>query len=213
MNKISKPLVIVGALVLVLIITIVSFLGYFSNVKNEGLKHETNLSALDKVNIGELSNLTLKAQETLGIAEKGNEQIGAILSDAIAGRYGNDVNQGTDGKLFSAITEAYPDLTKNTAMYEKVMDVIIVGRDKFQNQQTIMADKVSAYNYWRNEGLIRPMVVKMLGIPSENLKAVRGGETFTGLDALKKMDQVIASKEATKAFETGELEPIITPSK
>lgn len=211
--KISKGLIATVGIIVVAVIVLVSLFGTVNSTRNEGINRENALEAQYRSNQNELSTYILTIKESLGIADKGNNKIDEILSGAIQGRYDGNMEPGTGGSMFSAITEAYPDLTSNMEMYSKVQDAVVSGRAAFKNQQNKLLDMISNYENWLQEGLIRSTVVKFIGFPSGTLEARVGDTVYTGQEALTKMKQIVLVKDATVSYETGETAPLIEPEK
>lgn len=208
--KNHKGLVIGGAIVALLLIIIVSFISSVNTTRNTLITKEQELVAEYKGNQTELSAYTNQVKESLGVANVGNDKVGQILKDAISGRYDGNMQPGTGGSMFSAITEAYPDLTANTAMYAKVQDQVIAGRNQYKNVQNKLIDRARDYETWIQTDFMRSFIVKnVLGAPTDNLKITVGENTFRGQDALDKLSQPIMSSEAIKSYETGVSDPVV----
>jgi hypothetical protein len=206
----NKGLIIGGGIVVLLLIVIVSFISSINTTRNTLIGKEQSLVGEYKSNQNELSTYTNQITEALGVADAGNDKIGQILTDAISGRYDGNMQPGTGGSMFSAITEAYPDLTANTAMYAKVQDQVIAGRNQYKNTQNKLIDRARDYETWIQSDFLRSFIVKnILGAPTENLKITIGANTFRGQDALDKLSQPILSGAAITAYETGVTDPVI----
>lgn len=209
--KNHKGLVIGGGIAVLLLIVVVSFISSINTTKNTLIQKEQSLVAEYKANQNELSTYTNQVKESLGVADIGNDKVGQILKDAISGRYDGKMEPGTGGSMFSAISEAYPDLTANTAMYAKVQDQVIAGRSSYKNTQNKLIDRARDYETWIKTDLVRSFIVKnILGAPTQDLKIVIGETTLRGQDALDKLSQPIMSSDAIKSYETGVSDPVIT---
>ena len=208
--KNHKGLVIGGGVVVVLLIMLVSFISSVNTTRNTLIDKEQALVGEYKTNQTELSAYTNQVKESLGVANTGNDKVGQILKDAISGRYDGNMQPGTGGSMFSAITESYPDLTANTAMYTKVQDQVIAGRNQFKNSQNKLIDRARDYQTWIKTDFVRSFIVKnVLGAPTDDLKITIGENTFRGQDALDKLQQPIMSSDAVKSFDTGVSDPVI----
>lgn len=199
---------IVRILLFAVALTIIRF-SYVNSVRNEGIRIESELNATYKDSMAELSSYTQKVQESLGVAELGTGRVQEILVEAVKGRYDGKMEPGTEGSMFSAIQEAYPDLTATSETYSKIQTLVEVGRDSFKNRQMIMSSRIANYETWKKTGLLRSTVVNMLGFPSDDLKVTIGDATYKGEDALDKMNEVIMSTEALGDFESGVSDPLI----
>jgi hypothetical protein len=208
--KSHKGLVFGGAAILVVIIVIASIIGSISSIRNAGIDKETRLNSQYSNNQVFLSDYTLKFNESLGIADRQSSKLNKILQEAIQGRYEN-LQPGTSGSMFSAIQEAYPDLTASTESYAKVQDLVMSGRTEYRNQQVQLNDLIRDYDAWRQKGFWKSFVVGTLGLPTDELRVTIGDKTLTGREALNKMRQPVLTNDAVKAYETGTQQPLISP--
>jgi hypothetical protein len=213
LSKGIKRLIVWGALALVLIIAAGSLYGFVNTTNSEGVRKTAALTAQYDDNKNELSSYILKFNETLGVADRQSTRLNDILENAVKGRYDNDgsLDPGTGGELFSAITEAYPDLSANSEAYMKVQDEISAGRDAYKNKQSKLLDMVRDFDTWRNTGLIKRNVVAFLGFPGSFLTVTNGGQTYTGEAALEQVRSIVLTDEAVAAYENGTQAPLITP--
>lgn len=207
----SKGIITTGIAVLVVLVLGFSLFGTFNSVQKEGKGQENRLEAQYKANQNELSTYILQFKESLGVADKGTAKLDVVLSNAIAGRYDGAMEPGSGGELYSAITEAYPDLTATTESYAKVQDLVVSGRAEFRNQQNKLSNMISTYETWMDSGLIQSKIVKMSGFPSDSLEARIGNDVYKGEEALEKMKQQVLAEEAVTSFETGTTAPLIEP--
>lgn len=209
-----KNLIIVGAIALVLLIIAGSIFGKVDTLRNEGIARETQMVAQYKDNQNILSTYIVTFNETLGIADRQSEKLNNILLDAVKGRYDNDTSlqPGTGGQMFSAITEAYPDLTATSEIYSKVLDQVNSGRNEYKNAQSKLLDLIREYNTWRETGFIESTINDMLGFPGDNLRVTDNGQTYTGQAALDRIERIVLTQDAVDSYETGTTEPLITPS-
>jgi len=209
----TKKLLIAGiAGLVVLIIALVGY-GNINAINTEGVQRETALVAQYKDNQNELSTYILQFKESLGIADRGADKLDEIILNAVKGRYGDDANgvDPTGGSMFSAIAEAYPDLTATSESYAKVQDLVVSGRNAYKNKQTKLLDMVRDYQTWSETGLIKRQMIDFLGFPSKSLKVTDAGVTYTGEDALERIERIVLTSDAVDAYETGEQDPLILP--
>lgn len=208
--KNHPAMTVFAVLAVAAIIGIIGTISYVGGVRDEGIKKETALLTTYKTGQANLSTYTNTIIESMGVADAGTEAADTIISNAIKGRYDGNMEPGTGGSMFSAISEAYPDVTANMKQYEKVQTQIEAGRASFEGKQKQMSSQLEDYKNWRDMGLFKSQVVKFLGFPSEDRLAVTvGNETFRGHAALDKMDQVIVSSEARQSYETGVSDPLV----
>lgn len=190
-------------LALVLIVVLVAF-NKHDSLRNQGIAKEAALTAQYEQNQTELSNYILTVTETLGVADANAARVQEILEGAITAR-----DSQNDGQVFSALAEAYPDLTATSEAYQKVQDAIVSGRETFNNKQSRMLDMVRSYNTWVRSGFIDSTIIRNLGFPSDDITVTIGDQTWTGEEALRKMGETLKTAEGNAAYESGEMGPII----
>ncbi len=207
--------VVAVGLIVALLIGVISLYAKTNSLRNEAIKQETGLVAQYDVNRTELSKFILQFKESLGIADRSAEKLEGILIEAVKGRYDGNMEPGTSGSMFSAITEAYPDLTATTEAYQKVQDLVMVGREAYQNQQALLIDKIREYDRWRNSDYVNVTIINWIGVPTKvlTINAQQDGKqvTLTGEEALNEMRKLVLVQEANDAYDTGVMEPLITP--
>lgn len=208
--KNSKALVAI-ALVGILVVTAMILFGKFNSAQKTMVRHENALNAQYSDCQDNLSNYIAKIKEALGVADRATSALDTVLTDVVKGRYeaGSTANPA-GGSAFSAIVEAYPDLNGITINYEKVQSAIFAGRDGFKNCNTMLLDKVRAYNTWRQSGLIQSKINAMVGAPSDNLEARVGDNVVYGKAALDAIKRLPLTSEAKDAYETGTMDPLDT---
>lgn len=203
-----KNLVIGGAIALLVVLVVIVWpLHALSATKSIGVDKETQLTAQYKDNENTLSAYIAGFYEQTGIAKVKADKLDAILIEAVKGRYDGKLAPGTGGAFFSAITEAYPDLSALN-IYDKIVDYVAAGREKYKNVQTKLLDLIRDYDNWRKSGLIHPMWVRWAGFPSDNLET---SPSVTGAGALVKMKQLVIVGQAEKSYETG-TDQILVPT-
>lgn len=208
----SKKVITAIIAVVVVVILAFSLFGTVNKLRNEGIAKETGLNAQYLSAQNQLSTFTNKVVETLGIADKSANKAKEIITSAIKGRYeGTAQNPGTDGTMFSAISEAYPDIKENSAAYAKAIDLVDAGREAFKNEQNKLIDQIRSYDTWKASGLIQSTMINALGFPSKTLEARVGTNVIHGADALDKMKTLILNSSTITSYETGVTDPLITP--
>lgn len=204
----TKALVVIGVVVVLGILIIWTF-SSFNSTQKEMVRKEAALSAQYVDNQNELSTYVSKVKEALGVAQSGTAALDQVLSDAVKGRYDGETSaQPGSGALFSAITEAYPDLSNVSLPYQKVQDAVLSGREAYKNQQTKLTDMLRDYDTWRNSGFIHSKMTSMVGAPSDNLVARIGTAVSRGQDAEDQMWVIVLASDAKKAYTTGEMDPL-----
>jgi ABC-type Na+ efflux pump permease subunit len=209
----TKKLIIFGGIAVALIIALIIGYSTVNSARGGAIERENRIVAQYGDNKNELSRNILTINETLGIADRQSEKLNDILSDAIQGRYDGAMEPGTGGSMFSAIAEAYPDLTATTEMYSKVQDEVISNRASFKNYQSKLIDMVAEYKTWTTADLFRSFVLDTFvgGTPTDLMVIEEGGETYTGQAALDRASRIITTPEVEDIYDSGTQEPIIKP--
>lgn len=208
-----KPwMAVVGGIVAVFAIIVVSLFATFNGIQKTGVDLETQLNSQYLNNQNEYSAFRTGFYEQLGIAQAKADKLDQILHDAVTGRYDGKMSsaQVGQGSLFSAIHEAYPDLT-GLNVYDKIVDYIQAGRTAYKGQQSKLLDMLRNYDKWRKSGIIHKMLVNMAGFPSNDLVARVGTDTWRGQAAEDKMYQIVVSSDTLNAYQTGVDTPLTVP--
>lgn len=194
--------IVIGVVALLLIIMGIALYSTSQSVISEGNKREATLSAQYANGANVLSNCVVQTKQSAGLAVAQSAQLDKILTDAVGGRYDNGGTAVDSGKLFSAIQEAYPDLSGLDKTFQLVLATINGCRDDFKNQQTVVLSSVSDFKAWRTGS----WKVRTLGgdkFPDENLSIDILGIKATGPAALKKMSHPIVESTTNKTYQDG----------
>ena len=138
-----------------------------------------------------------------------SDKMNKIIADAVKGRYDGKMQPGTGGALFSAISEAYPDLSNNLDVYDKIVDYVAAKREAYKQTQNKLLDMLRAYDTYREDGLIRSVLVRSLGFPSQGLEARIGTSVKRGHEARDQMYLIVLTEDAKQAYETGTDKPLM----
>jgi uncharacterized protein (UPF0333 family) len=137
------------------------FMSYVS-ASNYGNSAEQGIKATYKNNQNIYATYTQKVMEVAQVPEMYRDDINKVTSAAISGRYGKDGSKA----VFQAIKEQNPTL--DATLYRKIQEVIIAGRDEFQNGQTRLLDQKR--NYETNLGYFwKGKLLSMAGYPKIDL--------------------------------------------
>ena len=209
----QKALITAGSIVGVILVLSLGIYGKANGINNRAVDLQTQLSAQYLDNQNYLSAYVSGFYEQTGLVEAKTAAMDKILTDAVKGRYDKGSTAApTGGQLISAMIEAYPDLTQLNS-YDKIIDYVQAGREGYRQVQSKLLDQLRNFDKWRNTGLINKQLIRMMGIPSNDLKAQIGENTIYGGEAEAKMYQIVLASSAKEAYETGELEPLaVTPS-
>jgi hypothetical protein len=207
--------ILIVSLVVILFVGCCAIVGLVSWVRETqatGVGFEQRLGTQYLDNQNELSKYISGFYEQAGVLEAQTDALDQILLDAVKGRY-DEGGFAAESPFFAAIFEAYPEASAAQLMdnYGALQDYITAGRESYANKQTKLLDILRAYDTWRFSGLARPFLIRLLGFPSENLKARVGDFVFTGQSAVDKMYAIVLTERAVEAYEDGRLDPLQYP--
>lgn len=205
----KKSLIILIVVGVVLGAIGLGFYGYANGINSDGVKMESSLNAQYLDNQNELSSYKTSFYEQIGVANLKSDKMDQIIEDAVKGRYDGKMAPGTGGAMFSAITEAYPNV--NLDIYDKIVDFIRASREAYKQKQSKLIDMLRAYDNWRRDGLVRKHFVRMMGFPSDGLEARIGKTVTRGQAALDQMWTIVTTDDTKKAYETGTDAPLTVP--
>lgn len=208
-----KKFIIIGVIA-ALVLGIFGVINTYTNIRNEGTRTELSITAKYKAMQASYGQDRLAFTDQIGIAREKRDAMDKILTDAVSGRYNKPGSPQVDnGKLFSAITEAYPDLA-GLNIYDKIADFVTKMRSKFAQDQAQIAEMIKDYNTWRQTGsFLHPTLVDWAGFPSDALEMQANGNVYRGKDALDRMSRPIIGSDTGQIFDTGVDQPAITPEK
>jgi hypothetical protein len=187
-----------------------SLYSYARDQRTQAVQTEIALSAQYQSNQNNLSSYTSGFYEQLGIVKFKSEKLDQILADYAKGRNFAANGQSNQASFINAVSEAVPDL-KGLDIADRMMDYVKAGRESYKNVQDKLLDQLRAYDSWREDGLVRPMVLGNF-FPSDHLEARVGGQVVAaGKAARAKMYQIVLASDATKAYQSGTMEPLSVP--
>jgi hypothetical protein len=204
-ESLAKPKVITAiAAAAISVLGLAIILGAYVSTRNGVADRETNLNAQYTDCQNTLSSYTASIKEALGVANASSAALNTVLTDVVKGRYetGSTANP-SGGSAFSAIIESYPDLSGVTINFQNVQTAIFAGRDAFKNCNTMLVDKIRDFDLYQRRGLITPLMVNIVGAPTNGLEARKGETILTGQAALAQMKDLPMTSEATKTYDTG----------
>jgi hypothetical protein len=190
------------------------FAGYgkVNSFRGQVIARETALSAHYQNDQNQLSSYVLGFSEQTGIADRQAQQLRTILTDAVKGRYDGKLSaaQVGQGTLFSAISEAYPNIDLKS--YDKIVDYIQKSREEFrQKQESLLAD-VAGYENLLYGDLINNLLTNILGVPTRQLQARIGKTVVYGEAALAQIKTIVTDSTTSQAFEDGKMKPLAAPA-
>ena len=171
----------VGALFLVLIISIFSVIG----IHNDCVRQESGLKAQYSQNKNNYANYFDKLKEAAQVPDMYASKLKDLYDGTMKGRYGAEGSKA----MFQFIKEQNPTL--DPKMFVQLQEIIEAGRNSFEADQKTLLDKKRVYE-------------NTLGsFPGGSFAGMMG---FPKID-LSKIDIVI-NDETAKAFETKRAGPI-----
>jgi len=204
----NRLLLIVGGVVLgVLILGLIINWAWGNSVTNAGNKKEATLSSAYPDAQNTLSDCEVKTTQAANVVGAQSAAVKGILVDAVKGRYDQPSSPQVDsGKLFSAIAEAYPDLTQVSQAYRDMLTVVTGCRTDFRGAQSKLLDQLRDFEAWRNGSWGARHYGK--NFPNNNLVARVGNDVpLRGQSAEDKMYQIVLTSSAVKEYQTGQLDP------
>jgi hypothetical protein len=193
----------VGFLVLLLLaLTFTVFIP--QGVTSDGNKQEANLNAWYADAVADLHNCTAKTARAAQVTKGQTEAVNKVLKDAVAGRYGTG-NNLDEGKLFSAIHEAYPEqsVAGLNKSFQDAMAIMTGCQDDFTAAQKVVQSKVADFKSWRTGS----WTVRTFGgnnFPNDNLEInLAGMDHLTGTRALTLMSRPIVDTDTVNAVKEG----------
>jgi hypothetical protein len=204
-SSLPKWVIPVGIVAIVVVLLFTLFVTK-NGVTNTGNKKEATLNAQYNDNSNYLSDCITRIRESAGVVKGQTAALDQVLTDAIKGRYdqGSSAQVG-GGQLFSAIKEAYPDLSAIGTGFDKVLTVVNGCRTDYRDIQTKLQHMIADFDSWRTGSF----TVRTFGggFPNNNLKAAKGDTILHGQAALDQMSTVVLVKEAKQAQTTHEITP------
>lgn len=176
----NKALIAVGAVIaFFLVVAGILFVSYVS-AYNYGNETENKIKALDSNRQNILAQYSLKVTEAAQVPEMYKNDVKEVFTSAITGRYGADGSKA----MWQWLQEKNPQL--DSVLYVKIQQIVESGRNKFENEQTLLIDVVRSYSnnlgyFWRG------MWMRIAGYPKIDLTKYKP----------------ITSEHAQEAFKTG----------
>jgi hypothetical protein len=181
---------------------LVSLFVTWQGVISDGNKKEASLSAQYASGQTVLSSCIVKTDQAAATAVAQSDKLKEIFTAAVTGRYSTGSSTAIDnGKLFSAISEAYPNTAGLDKTFQLVLSTITGCRDDYANQQIRVQDELNLFNSWRTGSF----TVRLFGgeFPNQNLYVKLGDATLRGQDALDKIAKPIIDNGTLKAYQDG----------
>ena len=204
----QKPGPVGAFIALVLaVIVVIGIIVTHNNVVNEGNQKQQELNRYYKETENVLSDCEVKTKSAIGVTQGQTKALDAVISEAVRGRYTAPSNAvpGTNGALFSAIREAYPDTSGLSKSFENVQIIINGCRTNFKDSQSELQGAVERFNKWRTGS----WTVRTFGggnYPNDELVVKTENGRLTGDEALEQMGELVVLTETRKERETGNLE-------
>jgi hypothetical protein len=198
----QKKMAIIGGIAAVIALGIIMLFSKGIGAKNDGIDKATALSAQYRDNQNYLSSYIAGFYEQTGVAKVKADKLNSILLEAVKGRYDGKMAPGTGGTMFSAISEAYPDLS-GLNIYDKIVDYVAAGRVGYRNKQSKLLDMLRDWEAWSDKGALHPILVDAF-VPMDKFVARVGDKVYRGEEAIEKMNQIVLTQQATDAYESGE---------
>ena len=182
MNAAAKMFLIGGAILSVVIVVMLMFIGVY----NFGNSSEQRLEAKLKDNKIVLTNYHKKVTEAVQVPAMARDDLVKVVTAAIQGRYG----EGGSKAVFQMISEQNPAI--DPSLYTKIQQIIESGRDRFENNQKEMVDIERTYRTALGS-FPKGAILSVLGYPKVDLDKYK----------------IIVDDSTEEAFESGKEEAMI----
>ncbi len=202
--------------VLVVVVIVVVLLGIggqtasvYVDTRNTGRATELALVADYNGMIAHYGQNRMTVVDQLGISREKARRMNQILDAAVSGRYNKpgSTTAVDNGKLFSAIAEAYPDLT-GLNVYDKILVFVQTARKNFGDDQAHLQTSIQNYKTWLTTGsLLHPMIAQWL-FPSNTLEIKVGDQVYHGQEALDHMLKPIVGSDTNEIFNSSVDKPM-----
>lgn len=166
-----KVWMIVGAVFVAMLAVVGSFVMYGVSAYNGAIKTENTLVAQYEQNQNNLSQYSNKIGEMVQVPTMYKNDYKDVVTSALQGRYGKDGSKA----MFQFLKEH--DITFDSSLYAKIQDAMVIGRDKFENEQKKLIDRQRVYEDMLGT-VPKGLIIKMFGFPTEkvkNIKIVKSG--------------------------------------
>lgn len=204
-----------GGIIAIVILCIVilggaSFYSFLNTLRNQSVDYENRLNAQYLANQAYLSAFVAGFYEQMGVAGMKSDKMDKILMDAVKGRYEQQGGfKNPEGAFFSAIKEAYPDVS-GLNIYDKIIDYVSSKREGYRADQEKLLDMLRSYDSWRQKGIVQSfMVESVLHIPSNRLEARIGDNVTRSLAARDQMYRIVLTEGIAEAYQTGKMKPLM----
>lgn len=185
-------------------------LGYVvpNNVTSAGNKLEAGLNSQYTANQTSLSNCEVQTQQSVQVVKGQTDAIDRIITDAVKGRYSAGANspQVDNGKFFSAIAEAYPNVNNVANTFSNLLAIVNGCRKDYQTLQVKMASMLGQFAKWRTGS----WTTRTFGggdFPNKNLIARLGDSKIVGQAAEDEMWKVVLTGSTLKEYQSHTLDP------
>lgn len=191
----------VGVVIILITLAIVNW-GFGNNATNLGKQKQATLNAQYLNNQNFLSDCIVKVNGVANVAITNADKTNEILTEAMKGRYDdNSSAQPGNGQMFSAIVEAYPNLTNVNGSFDRVATTLVGCRTDYRDQQTLLLSKLQEFDRWRTGSRIARS--KAGKFPDDDLIARIGKTKYTGQEALDKMYEIVVTDDTVDAYTEG----------
>lgn len=183
------------------------------NVRGEGIRRETALSAQYPANQVYLSEYNSGFYEQFGLLKYKSDKLDEILENYAIGRSGEG-GQSARAGFINAVVEAVPDIS-GLNIADRMFDYVQAKRQGYREYQEKLLDMLRSYDTWRSgedSGLRWFFANKFWDFPTDRLEARIGAQVWHGAEAREKMYLVVNTSTTREAYETGIMEPMQVPS-
>lgn len=181
------------------------------SIHDAGVTHQNGLNAEYGAAAAALSKCLTTSTQTAQVASANAKAFQDVIRATVADTSSptahvdlkSEVGRST---LLPILAQAWPDVTKQAELFDKVITVVVDCQGEFRGAQNKVQDRVRSFDTWR-----QGYWVSMLGasaFPNDDLiVSIGSNQKITGLQALTKMRTPIVSEDAGDAYKNGTFKP------
>jgi hypothetical protein len=204
----KKLLIVGGAIILALLFIYLLIVKPYYSTTNKGEEYEQKLEALHSFSVQSLGTCIDQGAVSADVAEEEFAKIKGILVEAAGARYQNNSTAQDaigGGTLFSAVSEAYPQLDQSS--WRNLQTTVVGCREEFQGTQDRIQATAADFETWQtNDSLFSGWVKDNFPNDALEITDPSTGTVLTGEPAYQYLTAVVTVQSAKTAFGDGTVE-------
>jgi hypothetical protein len=205
--KLTPVTGIVGGIACILVLWLgVSFIMH-QVVANRLNTDQNNLMAEYNDTAVSLTKCEQQTKASVGAATANSDAVAKIVVDAVKGRYnhdaqGNPTTSVNNSLVLQAVQEAYPNTNNVSEIYRDALTTINGCQSDFADAQQKLQADIAVFKTHRN-GSWTARKFGGTNYPTSDLEITVGGNVLTGKNALRQLQQIVATSGARTARDSG----------